>query len=171
MTSTARPTFSEDERSKLRATAVRRYLALRRKRSALIEGNLFSDPSWDMLLDLYAATLEGRVESISSICIASMCPSTTGLRHLTALIAMGYVAKTSDRRDRRRHFVSLTAQSRGLLDTWVDEFIDTMGFAQIGLVGRATKTKAEFLLEGNDATRMKCLLVEAVEIVNRCMGC
>ena len=38
--------------------AVRRICELRRKRNDLFPGKLFGDPTWDMLLQLYAARLD-----------------------------------------------------------------------------------------------------------------
>ena len=59
----------------------RKAYALRRKRAALF-GNpdLFGEPAWDILLDLYIAAGEGKPVSVSSACIGSAAPATTGLR-------------------------------------------------------------------------------------------
>src|SRR3546814_2986047 len=53
---------------RLRAKGVRRMLRQRRMREQYFPADLFADPAWDMLLDLYAARLERQPVSVSSLC-------------------------------------------------------------------------------------------------------
>ncbi len=89
-------------------TALSHYLKLRRRREQLFGAHLFSDPAWDMLLDLYVAQQTGRNVSVSSACLASGVPLTTALRWLRRLEHEGLVARDADQTDARRTHVRLT---------------------------------------------------------------
>src|SRR3546814_16438627 len=60
------------ERCARRAMAAKLLLRRRRQRDEAFPKDLFADPAWDMLLDLYAAQqLERPPIAVSSLCIAS----------------------------------------------------------------------------------------------------
>lgn len=103
------------------AFGVRMMLRLRNTR-ALIFGttDLFQDPAWDILLDLYAADLEGRPVSISSACIASMVPPSTALRWIKVLEKHGLVTRGQDETDARRKYLMLTDKSREALERFME---------------------------------------------------
>src|SRR3546814_17984132 len=64
----------------------RELLRFRRLRDRYFAGDLFADPAWDMLLDLYAARSQNsHPVSVSSLCIASSVPATTALRWIKAM--------------------------------------------------------------------------------------
>ncbi|MFM7405017.1 MAG: MarR family transcriptional regulator [Erythrobacter sp.] len=87
----------------------RKAYALRRKREAIF-GNpdLFGEPAWDILLDLFIAQSEGKTVSVSSACIGSATPPTTGLRWLGVLGDEGLIVRENDPADNRRVLVRLT---------------------------------------------------------------
>lgn len=87
-------------------------LAARKARLKFFDDDLFFDPTWAMLLDLYRCQLAGRDLCVSSLCIGSGVPETTALRYLRTLEQRAYVERRSDETDRRRSFVRLT--SRGI---------------------------------------------------------
>ena len=91
---------------------IRRMIRARRLRDHFFAGGLFEDPAWDMLLDLYAAELEGVRVSVSSLCIAAAVAPTTALRWLTKLTEQGLFVRQPDPRDRRRAFMALAPQTR-----------------------------------------------------------
>ena len=110
--------------------ADRRYLALaretyalRRKRAAIF-GNpeLFGEPAWDILLDLYIAHAEAKPVSVSSACIGSAAPTTTGLRWLGVLAAEGLVVRENDPEDNRRVLVRLTLKGVAAMERFFDSF-------------------------------------------------
>jgi hypothetical protein len=87
----------------------RKTYALRRKRASLFANpDLFGEPAWDILLDLYIAAGEGKPVSVSSACIGSAAPATTGLRWLGVLADEGLVVRENDAEDHRRVLVRLT---------------------------------------------------------------
>ncbi len=74
----------------------------RRQRAACFAGVRFHDPSWEMILELYAATRERRPLAVSQLCSLSGGSTTTALRHIEHLEALGYISRETDRTDRRR---------------------------------------------------------------------
>ncbi|MEO0057107.1 MAG: hypothetical protein RIT17_544 [Pseudomonadota bacterium] len=113
------------QRSERRYLAIaRQAYALRRKR-AVIFGNpeLFGEPAWDILLDLYIAQADGKPVSVSSACIGSAAPPTTGLRWLGVLADEGLVVRENDADDNRRVLVRLTRA--GI--TAMERFFDAVG--------------------------------------------
>lgn len=89
--------------------AAKKEYKIRRLREKTFGLNgLFSDPAWDMLLDLFIARLEGRAISVTSACIASCVPTTTALRWISVLEKGGVICRQSDHKDKRRQFLDLT---------------------------------------------------------------
>jgi DNA-binding MarR family transcriptional regulator len=80
----------------------------RRMRERFFGENLFADPAWDMLLDLYRAELAQHRICTTSLCLGSGTPVSTALRWLNALEKRGLVGRTRDPLDGRRYFVALT---------------------------------------------------------------
>ena len=70
--------------------------------------DMFVNPGWNMLLDLYTARILRGEVSVSSITIASKAPGTTALRHLADLERNGDIQRRPDPFDRRRSFVEIT---------------------------------------------------------------
>jgi DNA-binding MarR family transcriptional regulator len=102
------------------ASKVRSILKARRAREEMIGKDLFADPAWDMLLDLYAAGLEQRKVSTSELCIASAVPATTALRWIDKLVQMKLVNRQGDHLDGRRIWVSLTPAARITMEAYFD---------------------------------------------------
>jgi hypothetical protein len=90
---------------------IRQAIRARRMRDGFFPPALFEDPAWDMLLDLFAAELEGGSVSVSSLCIAAAVAPTTALRWIGRMTAGGLLARRPDPGDRRRAFVVLTDQA------------------------------------------------------------
>jgi len=72
---------------------------------------LFEDPAWDMLLDLFAAELEGTQVSVSSLCIAAGVAPTTALRWIAKMTEMELFIRHPDPADRRRAFMTLSPRA------------------------------------------------------------
>ena len=90
------------------ARLVREILRSRRRREQVFGADLFGEPSWDILLELFAAELTHQRLSVSSACYASAVPPTTALRWVSRLERQGWVERSPDRIDRRRFWLSLT---------------------------------------------------------------
>lgn len=81
----------------------------RRLRAKVFEDpDLFGEPAWDLLLDLFVAAREGKRVPVTSACIGAAVPTTTALRWIAMLEARGLVVKENDANDARRVFVRLT---------------------------------------------------------------
>ncbi len=87
---------------------IRTVIRARRLRAQYFAEELFADPAWDMLLDLFASYLEGRRVSVSSLCIAAAVPPTTALRWIGTLHEAGLFERHADPADRRRAYIALS---------------------------------------------------------------
>ena len=106
------------------AREVRRIIRLRRVRDQFFEPELFADPAWDMLLDLYAARLEHNRVSVSSLCIAAAVPATTALRWIKALTTSGIFERRADPHDGRRIFVALSDNATAAMHAYFAAIVD-----------------------------------------------
>jgi len=77
---------------------------------------LFGEPGWDILLDLYVATVQDRKISVSSACIGAAVPSTTALRWLNLLSERGMIERYPDPLDARRSFLRLSLDTLQKMD-------------------------------------------------------
>lgn len=117
-----------DSPPKLATQFSRNYLALarhaymlRRKRSEIFKNpDLFGEPAWDILLDLYIAHADGKSVSVSSACIGSASPATTGLRWLGVLADEGLILRENDTSDQRRVMVRLTDAGMKAMERYFD---------------------------------------------------
>lgn len=93
--------------------AARRIIALRRKRNRAFQvhslDDIFGEPAWDMMLDLFIAERTGSRISVSSLCIGSNVAPTTALRHIRTMVERGVFMRTPDPSDNRRIWVSLSS--------------------------------------------------------------
>jgi len=101
------------------ARMARASYARRRKRAKIFgDSELFGEPAWDILLDLYIAQAEGNPVSVSSACIGSAAPPTTGLRWLGVLADHDLVQREHDPDDQRRVLVRLTEKALTAMDEY-----------------------------------------------------
>ena len=99
------------ENDDLIAKAESHYKVRRRRESIVGEKDMFSDPCWDILLDLFIAHGKNRQISITSACLAAQVPASTALRWITVLEQMGLIERKRDTKDARRRFVQLTPKA------------------------------------------------------------
>lgn len=92
---------------------------VRRRRARFLPADLFGEPTWDILLDLYVATCENRSVPTTSACIGAHVPPTTALRWLRILEARGLVEREDDGNDGRRTFVRLSEQGMTAMEDWL----------------------------------------------------
>ena len=101
--------------------AIRQCLQAREQRGRFFSASLFSDPAWDMLLELYSASLTQRRLSVSQLSERARVPLTTALRWISALENEGAVERRPDPRDGRRVFIMLSEQGRSSMDAYFDD--------------------------------------------------
>lgn len=111
---------SVQEQNRAALAAAARHTHARRLTRASIFGNgdIFGEPAWDILLDLYIAHAEKKPVFVSSACIGSAAPPTTGLRWLGVLADMGLVMREHDKEDQRRVLVRLTERGVAAMDEY-----------------------------------------------------
>lgn len=90
---------------------VKRLIDERRNRCAHFATSLFSDPAWDILLELALAESRYQRLTISNLCDAVDAPMTTALRWIGALADKGLLIRRDDVTDKRRKFVELSSEA------------------------------------------------------------
>ena len=104
----------------VRPLHVRRLIESRRARSVVFGADLFADPGWDILLNVYLADLQGEGVAITKVCDA-VPPMTTTLRWISRLENDGLIARAPDPSDKRRAFLSMTGRGRTLMAQYFSE--------------------------------------------------
>jgi DNA-binding MarR family transcriptional regulator len=125
-------TKSPDER----LTTAIAWTRVREERDRIFGADLFFDPAWNILLDLYISERKGLMVSVSSMCIASKVPSTTALRWLTLIEKRGLIGRRPDDYDRRRSFLFLTDEGRKKIEATLDRAQESNSRLGIELVKR-----------------------------------
>lgn len=106
------------------ARDVRLVIRQRRLREEMFDAELFADPAWDMMLDLYAAKLERHRVAVSSLCIAAAVPATTALRWIKSLSDQGLFERHDDPHDGRRIFVALSDRATQAMHRYFSRLSD-----------------------------------------------
>lgn len=100
---------AEDLRAVLRRSA-ERILARRRLRDGFFGSDMFGEPAFDLLLDLFVQEIDGSNAYTTNVAVASGAPMTTALRQIAMLVDRGYVRRAPDPVDRRRVMLQMTEQ-------------------------------------------------------------
>ncbi len=85
-------------------TAMRRRLL---RRQLIGAHELFGDPAWEMLVDLFVHECERKRLSISALCVTSSIPMSSALRLAQRLCDAGITRRVPDPIDGRRTFIRL----------------------------------------------------------------
>lgn len=104
--------------SRVAARDVHAVIRARRERTQFFRADLFADPAWDILLELYLADLAQRRVSISSLCIGAAVPATTALRWINTLEKEGLLRRNNDPFDGRRVYASLSETGLNKMDAY-----------------------------------------------------
>ena len=99
--------------------AARKMLKERRLREEFFKSDLFGEPAWDMLLDLFAASEEGKQVFTSSLCIAAAVPASTALRWINVLVDKGLAVREPDPRDLRRVKVEISSSAKTAVRSFI----------------------------------------------------
>lgn len=102
-------------------------LLARRGRDSVFGPHLFSDPSWDTLLELYAARLGDRNVSLAELSKVINTPLSTTGRWISLLENRGLVTSSQDPVRPSRQWLALTedgaSKIKQLTDQWGDAFL------------------------------------------------
>lgn len=106
----------------------------RRSRDGVFDAEMFADPMWDLMLELYASAAEGEKVSVSRACTASRAPSSSALRYIKEMTSKGMVVRDECRTDARRVYVRLSDKARHAMSDLLNRMMrDRLMF---GLAGR-----------------------------------
>ena len=94
----------------------------RRLRDRYFGEELFREPAWDILLDLYIAHSEGKSISVTSMSCAAGVPACTGLRWLAKLERRNLVRRTRAPADGRLVCVEITPEARAKMTELLRRF-------------------------------------------------
>lgn len=97
--------------SPMLARVAEQEYAVRRLREKVFPKQLFFDPVWDMLLDLYIRRVKGRRVSVTSLCYASSVPSTTALRYIRELENKKFINRLESQHDKRVNYLEISDQA------------------------------------------------------------
>ncbi len=104
------------------AQVARRLQVVRRRRAEVFPPDLFGEPAWDILLELYAAEQEGKSTTISAACLApAAVPPTTALRYLNAMLDAGMIKPWAEGKTR---YVRLAEATRDRMTALLDRMTE-----------------------------------------------
>ena len=103
------------------AKLVSRLHRARMLRNKAVGSNLFRDPAWDMLLDLFAANERGIAIPRSSLCHGSGVPLSTAMRYIDQLEEFGLAVCAGDPEDLRRSCVRPTPKSIEIISSFIKD--------------------------------------------------
>ena len=96
---------------------------MRRLRSQYFPAELFSDPCWEMLLDLYDASLAGAEVTVTSLGAASGVPQTTALRRMETLQGHDLIVRVEDKTDKRRTIIRLSDSGMRAVENFFETYL------------------------------------------------
>ncbi len=105
----------------------RKLVRMREQRGQFLNLALFSDPMWDILLDLTSARLEQKTVPVSSVCQAAGVPMSTALRQIRSLVDMGLIRRWSDPLDRRRDLLAINDEAMDAMRQYLTYLRDRVG--------------------------------------------
>lgn len=97
---------------------VRAIIAARWLRGEFL-GTDVGEPEWSLMLELYAARLEGREVHQTGLAVAARLPQTTALHATRRLLAAGVLESTPDVRDKRRLLIALSRSAANRLEAYL----------------------------------------------------
>lgn len=91
---------------------IRQEVSKQELRRKYLPAELFGEPGWNILLDLFECTLRGRPVSVSDASVASQAPPTTGLRWVQRLEELGLLERHRSPSDARVNYLTLTEHAQ-----------------------------------------------------------
>lgn len=119
------PTLSVDPVTKITEDHIVSLIMLRRGREAIFGKDLFSDPAWDILLELHATNLASRSMGLSELARAIGTPHLTTNRWVSALESSGFVQRSESAGTQSKIQLTPEGASRmkRLVDQWGSAFV------------------------------------------------
>jgi DNA-binding MarR family transcriptional regulator len=108
------------EQQQQRLSTAYAWQKVQQLRDEVFGSDLFSDPAWDLLLDLHVNERRGKSLSVTDLYLSTSAPPTTTLRWIDLLTARGILARAVDPKHKRRFYVHFTEQGRSMMETALD---------------------------------------------------
>lgn len=108
-----------------RLTTAIAWIRARTKRDQAFGEDLFFDPAWSILLELYVHHRQRTAMSITSLCVAAKIPPSTGLRWIALLEKRGLVTREADPFDRRKSYATLTDEAIERVERALDDAMES----------------------------------------------
>lgn len=115
------PWDDEDTAVENAKTAMRRRLL---RRQLIGSPELFGDPAWEMLVDLFIHQAENKNLSISSLCVTANMPMSSALRLVQKLCDAGILSRIADPIDGRRSIINLEPETAQRLRAYFSEGLE-----------------------------------------------
>lgn len=94
----------------------RALMDMRRRRDTILGPDLFGEPAWDILLDLYTSEAEGKQVKLSALGLIAGIAPTTMMRWTAILLNRGLITRSFDDRDQRVRIVTLSDAGRDRIE-------------------------------------------------------
>jgi hypothetical protein len=115
--------WSDDDRRRTRLIGTARLiLNVRLQRRAAFRDIKFTEPTWNMALDLFSRHLAGQLVTTLNLCAVSGVPQTTALRSISAMVEGGHFIRRRDPADARRVYVHLSAPLVEAMENYLSGF-------------------------------------------------
>ena len=85
--------------------------------------DIFADPAWDIILDLYIHNSKHQDVCVTSACAAAMVPITTALRYITVLSDRGMIERSKNQKDGRSYLLRLSPKAIHIIEELLTELI------------------------------------------------
>lgn len=85
-----------------------------------------SSSTWDMMLELYVAALQGRGLRTKNLLLATSAPETTALRWIMFLEECGYIVRTPCPSDKRVTWITMTEDAMSRITDLLDVKYDNL---------------------------------------------
>lgn len=128
---TTEPSAPEASISAARLNVAIGWIRSRACRDKAFGDDLFFDPAWSILLELYVHHRQRTATSITSLCLAAKVPPSTGLRWVALLEKRGLVIREADPFDKRKSYAQLTPDAIARVERALDDTIN--GNRQLGI--------------------------------------
>lgn len=112
--------FSDDKLATIASSIYRS----RQNRQNYFEPSLFTEPAWDMLLDLFIAKVRGARVSTTSLCLAAGTPQATGIRWIGILDEQALVRRLRAPDDARLSLVEITPKGFQLMRRCLSDSVE-----------------------------------------------
>ncbi len=106
------------------AASAEQILRFRRHRDSVFQSSqLFSDPAWDILLEIFRATTRGIAIAVSDTSDCAGIASSSATRWIRILEAAGFVCRKPDTIDKRRVLLDMTPMGRAMMNQTLDRWL------------------------------------------------